>query len=634
MNVAIAAAVDVAVILALSAAALPILRRRSAALRHAWLASAIVAALLMPALELGVPTLPILRPSEHAAPLQPQHVPTSSEAWAAAPVAPMATAPAPGDGLLTLLLILWALGSAVMLSLLILGLVRVARLAVRATPVRSGRWRTVADGLCHGRLWPPIDILQSDDASVLMTFGTLRPRIMLPAGSGDWPDERVRSVLAHEIAHIVRRDTALQLAGELLRVLHWFNPLVWLVCRRLRQESEYACDDQVLRTGVDASNYASHLLAIARHAVTRQRPWPSAVYVAHPSSLERRVEAMLNAQRDRSPVTSRVCLAAVIAVAAIAVPLAAVGVAPEDDASSATVVAPADVVLPPATPIADTGVALIGALPARRPQPRERPAASVVTDAVLEAPPLRSGSAAGAVESAIAGEPPAPTPAVAAAQESSGTVSGVVSDPSGAVLPGASITLTDIDGVRPQRSTVTDGNGRFALRTVPPGRYAMAVSLAGFQTITVALPEAPSAWADTSVRLPLGTLMETIEIACDGSTVALGRVLGRLRQTFAPTVSAQSVPVRVGGNIRAPKRLSYVKPVCPASGVAGDALVLLAGRIGLDGSIVELRPLQTDRPAELIQSAMDAVSQWTFTPTLLNGQPVEIAFSVQARFRK
>ena len=68
--------------------------------------------------------------------------------------------------------------------------------------------------------------------------------------------------------------------SECVRAVHWFNPLVWTTSRRLRDESEQACDDAVLRRGLKAVDYASHLLAVARHVAAdglgglRLPPWP------------------------------------------------------------------------------------------------------------------------------------------------------------------------------------------------------------------------------------------------------------------------------------------------------------------------------------------------------------------------
>ncbi len=99
---------------------------------------------------------------------------------------------------------------------------------------------------------------------LLATWGWRRPRVVIPACGLGWSDERVRTVLAHEIAHVARHDWLLQLVAETLRALLWWNPLAWLACRALRDDSELACDDAVLRAGVGATAYADDLLQIAR----------------------------------------------------------------------------------------------------------------------------------------------------------------------------------------------------------------------------------------------------------------------------------------------------------------------------------------------------------------------------------
>ena len=99
---------------------------------------------------------------------------------------------------------------------------------------------------------------------LLATWGWRRPRILIPACALGWSDERVRTVLAHEIAHVARRDWLVQSMAETLRALLWWNPLAWLACRALRHDSELACDDAVLRCGVGPTAYADELLQIAR----------------------------------------------------------------------------------------------------------------------------------------------------------------------------------------------------------------------------------------------------------------------------------------------------------------------------------------------------------------------------------
>ena len=166
-------------------------------------------------------------------------------------------------------------------------------------------------------------LLQSTHPALLVTWGIRSPKILLPAAANAWPDERIRVVLAHELAHVRRNDWLSQLSAELLRALYWFNPLVWLASRRLREESERACDDAVLETGVDAPAYATHLLEVAKGFSAYRRAWSPAPAIASPSHLERRVRAMLNARLNRRPLTRLARVAIVIAVVGITLPIAA-----------------------------------------------------------------------------------------------------------------------------------------------------------------------------------------------------------------------------------------------------------------------------------------------------------------------
>ena len=158
---------------------------------------------------------------------------------------------------------------------------------------------------------------------MLVTWGAWRPKVILPAGATAWPDDRVRVVLCHELAHIQRGDWLTQMGAELLRAVYWFNPLVWLATRRLRQESELACDDAVLNAGITAPVYATHLLDLARSFAAQRRSWSPAPAIAHPSSLERRVTAMLNVRLERRPMTRVTQGLITAALVAITLPIAA-----------------------------------------------------------------------------------------------------------------------------------------------------------------------------------------------------------------------------------------------------------------------------------------------------------------------
>jgi protein TonB len=102
----------------------------------------------------------------------------------------------------------------------------------------------------------------------------------------------------------------------------------------------------------------------------------------------------------------------------------------------------------------------------------------------------------------------------------------------------------------------------------------------------------------------------------------------------APAIyaSVDRQQVRVGGDIKEPKKIKDVKPVYPeaakAAGVQG--IVIIEVIIGTDGTVNEAKVL---RPVpELDKAAIDAVMQWKYTPTLLNGEPVSVVMTVTVTF--
>ena len=156
---------------------------------------------------------------------------------------------------------------------------------------------------------------------VPMTVGVLRPRVVLPAGAEEWSGELRRSVMLHEEAHIARRDPWWNLVAQVARAVYWFHPLAWWAVNRLHAERERACDDSVLAAGVKPSDYATHLMMCARLAADPAAALPMAGH----SHLAARVEAVLARATRRAPISfaQRATLAAVCC--ALLFPLAALG---------------------------------------------------------------------------------------------------------------------------------------------------------------------------------------------------------------------------------------------------------------------------------------------------------------------
>jgi hypothetical protein len=154
--------------------------------------------------------------------------------------------------------------------------------------------------------------------SVPMVWGLWRTRLLLPEDCYSWPADKLRAVLLHEFEHLRRGDPLALVAGQLMHALHWFNPLAWLMVRRLRADQEYACDDSALTRGVRASDYAQHLLDLSRH--TRLAPGLSlcALAMARCAPVEGRVHAILDKRRPRqasSRLWSRLWLGVMLVVA-------------------------------------------------------------------------------------------------------------------------------------------------------------------------------------------------------------------------------------------------------------------------------------------------------------------------------
>jgi beta-lactamase regulating signal transducer with metallopeptidase domain len=192
----------------------------------------------------------------------------------------------------------WAGGMMLTLGYLIIGQFQVGKMSRAARRLAGGDWtRLLNEAREILGLQRPVILLQSPDNVMPLTWGWLRPVVLLPAEAAQWPEERRRIVLLHELAHIKRWDGLTQLVARIVCALYWFNPLVWLAARRMCVERERACDDLVLNSGCKASDYADQLVAIARSF--RRVPQVAAIAMARPSGLGNRITAIVDASRAR-----------------------------------------------------------------------------------------------------------------------------------------------------------------------------------------------------------------------------------------------------------------------------------------------------------------------------------------------
>jgi len=112
----------------------------------------------------------------------------------------------------------------------------------------------------------------------------------------------------------------------------------------------------------------------------------------------------------------------------------------------------------------------------------------------------------------------------------------------------------------------------------------------------------------------------------------VGGVVGGLPEAPPPPPPPPQQPVRVGGNIKPPQKIKNVAPVYPpiAQSARVQGVVIIEATIGPNGRVTDARVLRSI--PLLDQAALDAVRQWEFTPTLLNGVPVPVIMTVTVNF--
>jgi HEAT repeat protein/beta-lactamase regulating signal transducer with metallopeptidase domain len=403
-------------ILIIAAALSFALRKASAASRHLVWSLAIASLLALPVLSFGLPSwqVPVLpfefsagqseiaaitpamnrsqmQPPEpvavvnHQSPLRERKPATSQVRWPMMSVSSeqASTVKAESFGWTMWALIIWLAGAALIFARLIVGIASVWWVVRRAEKINEDVWLNLANRLAHRvGLTRQVVLLKSNGVSMPLTCGVMRSVILLPADADDWPDERRHVVLLHELAHVKRRDCLTQMLAQVACAIYWFNPLTWAAARQLRMERERACDDQVLDAGTKASDYADHLLDIARRLRSRNCSSLASVAIARRSQLEGRLLAILDPSVSRRGLSRIGSVAVALIVACIILPLASLRPSAHTQARSSE---RADASAPAAIKSFNRSVS---ESPSRIAPAQTAPQAEVIEIAPPDAPPL------------------------------------------------------------------------------------------------------------------------------------------------------------------------------------------------------------------------------------------------------
>jgi len=270
-----------------------LLRRQSSSVLSLYWLMTMVALSVLPALSLALPDIAI--PWVIEVLIEPGPSMTSTLANSVNPVLRM---------VLQLLFILYLIHCVYMLTYLVIGVVKLIRVGFESktsSDLRLQRLLKQAVDLVDEKLEVELQVSTLVDSP--LTWGVLKPRIVVPEELSEWDEELITQIFNHELSHIQRRDWIFHLLSRLTLCIYCFNPLVWIAHNRLLLESEKACDDAAVDFSGCHISYAEGLVIIANKiqrgsegAVTRL----TKAMFSSGSALKSRVTHILAVDRDRT----------------------------------------------------------------------------------------------------------------------------------------------------------------------------------------------------------------------------------------------------------------------------------------------------------------------------------------------
>lgn len=188
--------------------------------------------------------------------------------------------------------VLWAVGAIALALYFITGYLHFRQKYRFSLPVEDGfamQW------MLEHPLRRPVSLRQSDQLDTPLTYGILRPVILLPkkidqAGAG-----QLSYILAHEMMHIRHFDTVWKLLSTMALCLHWFNPLVWLLCALLGRDLELLCDACVVQHFGESSK-SSYAMTLIHMEERKSGLLPFGSYFSK-TAIEERISAIMRAKK-------------------------------------------------------------------------------------------------------------------------------------------------------------------------------------------------------------------------------------------------------------------------------------------------------------------------------------------------
>jgi TonB family protein len=484
-----------------------------------------------------------------------------------------------------------------------------------------------------------------------VTFGFLNPSILLPARVCELPDDLREAIAHHELAHVRRRDWLFVLLEEGIRSLLWFHPAIWFVLSRIQLAREQVVDAEVVGLTRDRERYLDALIAVAAQRLLPDVA-PAPLFLKK-RQLAVRVAAVLKETRMSKPRAflsfTTVCTAALVA-ARLAVwmfpmqaPAQIVQVTPKYRTVVAdgpgVVVEPGAAVLHRSPVFYPSGVTTTGTVVVES----TVNAKGEVTDAHVVSGPDELRNAALTSVLTWHFSPDGGLPSTVQSSIRFETAPSTVS------AAGARLAAL-------AEATAAKGS---AART---SRYLKSIDTSTLpdelaEKVSAGLPvHVGDAFGNDDVARVSAALKEIDEHLMFGfrdgaSDVTLrimlrpegGGVPGTLLEAgpaASAAIAAADLPppangvqrIRVGGMVQSNNLIRKVTPVYPplAKQARIQGTVRFTALIGTDGSVINLQ-LVEGHPL-LVPSAQEAVQQWQYKPTLLNGSPAEVITQIDVNY--
>ena len=302
---------------------LRLFRGRSSAERS-WIANIGIASLMLLPLTLVAGPEWRVQPPESVAAVMPALEPSAIVARPS-PLVDTTTRAAPNEtsGSVGIDAFFWtyAIPAGLLVLLLLVSLLRLHLLRRRAEVLVEPQWSMALFAaqrrmnFRHGTA-----LLVSEELQSPISWGVVRPVILLDRRAAS-DSSQAEAIIAHELAHVVRLDWAMLVAGRLATALYWFNPLVWMLVRGAHELAEQAVDDTVLNSDIPNADYAQLLINAACH--DNRSVVLAANGVTGCGTLTQRVERVLDSSVSRRAARGGWVLGCCAVMICIAGPVAA-----------------------------------------------------------------------------------------------------------------------------------------------------------------------------------------------------------------------------------------------------------------------------------------------------------------------